>query len=349
MLEACTDSFPPSLPPIHHLPITHTPDRKGFSMSIILLLIRRSIAVMLFATLVSIVTCRGSTRADCCNSCQSVCKQSCSCKPCWTPLCLGNLSEGWFDPWIAPPGTGSSGAPRQGWLNTADGFFTKEYHLFYSFTSNVAEPGGTSHDVHTGMFQWQYPLSRRLWVGLDVPFSSMVDRPSGLPTLRNLDDITVTTKVMLQETQDFALSAELGVRMPTGDVDMGGDVNSLIPKINFWTDMGGAWSLRGAIGADIPNSGTPPGASELDLLYNIAIGHTVTCHNATPWGDFTYYLSANGRTNLDAANEHTFLSLTPGIRTHLCDNIFFLTGTEIPVSGPDSFDVRYLFMIVRGL
>src|SRR5262245_16849927 len=67
--------------------------------------------------------------------------------PAWTPLCCSNLGEGWFDAWIRPP-DGSSGAPRQGWLNTADGFFTREFHLFYAFTDNAAKLG----DVHLGLF-----------------------------------------------------------------------------------------------------------------------------------------------------------------------------------------------------
>jgi hypothetical protein len=39
----------------------------------------------------------------------------------WRPLPLRTLfSEGWNEPWIEPP-SGSKGAPRQGWINAADG------------------------------------------------------------------------------------------------------------------------------------------------------------------------------------------------------------------------------------
>src|SRR4051794_33808168 len=40
----------------------------------------------------------------------------------WTPLTLGNLADGWCDPWVSPPSP-SGGSLRQGWVNTYDAFF----------------------------------------------------------------------------------------------------------------------------------------------------------------------------------------------------------------------------------
>ena len=40
---------------------------------------------------------------------------------CWRPLPLSTLfSEGWHEAWVPSP-NGSGGAPRQGWINAADG------------------------------------------------------------------------------------------------------------------------------------------------------------------------------------------------------------------------------------
>jgi hypothetical protein len=39
----------------------------------------------------------------------------------WRPLpCSTLFSEGWLEPWVPSP-NGSGGAPRQGWINAADG------------------------------------------------------------------------------------------------------------------------------------------------------------------------------------------------------------------------------------
>ncbi|MDB4778080.1 transporter [bacterium] len=267
----------------------------------------------------------------------------------WTPLCANSfLSDGWGEPWIQPPSAGHSGAPRQGWLNTADGFFTREYHVFYGLTNNVELPASQTQDVHTGLYQLQLPLSRRLWAGLDVPFTSISDRPGNTAGVTKFDDIRITTKFMIQETRNHAISTELGLRVPTGDNEVGAGIGSLTPKINSWRDIGNAWSLRWAVGTEIFTEGISPGASDTDLLYNLALGKTLTPHEAAPWGDLTFHLSLNGRTNLNAVQNQTFLSLTPGIRTHLFDNIFLLSALEFPVSGHDSFDNRLLIQIVRG-
>jgi hypothetical protein len=269
----------------------------------------------------------------------------CACEPSWRPLYLCcDLSEDWYAPFVGGP-NGCSGAPRQGWLATPDGFFTKEFHLFYGLTNN----GADSTNIHTGMFQLQYPISRRIWFGLDVPFSGMVDRGPGLPDLTNFDDITVTGKVLLHETRDLGVTAELGVRAPTGDEDMGGGITALAPACNLWSDVGGGWSYRGGIGLDIGVNGVPGNNSDTDMLYTLAVGQTVTPHDDAPWGDFTYYLSVHGRSGIDGPDPHTFLYLGPGLRTHLGNNLFFLTAIQLPVTGPTSYDQQLMFMLVKGL
>ncbi len=76
----------------------------------------------------------------------------------WTPLDPARFGPELFEPWITVP-DGSSGAPRQGWLNTADGFFTREAHLAYDWSRVDGE------DAHQGLARFHYPLSRRLWSG----------------------------------------------------------------------------------------------------------------------------------------------------------------------------------------
>ncbi len=242
-------------------------------------------------------------------------------------------------------GNGCSGAPRQGWLATPDGFLTKEFHLFYGLTNN----NGDSTDIHTGMFQFQYPISRRIWIGIDVPFSDMVDRGPGLPDLTNFDGITVTGKVLLHETRNLGVTAELGVRAPTGEEDMGGGITALAPACNWWSDVGGGWSCRGGVGVDIGTGGVPANNSDTDMFYALAVGQTVTPHDYTPWGDFTYYVSVHGRSGINGSDPHTFLYLGPGLRTQLGDNLFFLTAIQLPVTGPNSYDKQLMFMIVKGI
>lgn len=261
----------------------------------------------------------------------------------WTPLCCSNLGEGWTDAWIRPP-SGPSGAPRQVWLNSADGFFTREFHLFYFWTDNIAKLG----DAHTGLFQFQTPLSRRLWVGFDVPFVGLTNFGGDMDTAR-FGDLTITPKVMLTETQDMSLSAGLAVRTASGTRATGDDQFVLTPFTALWTDLGSGVSLRGGIGVEVPiNDYARSILPDAVLVSNLAIGQTLTGTDGGPFRDFSYYVALNLRRDLGDADGHTFLSITPGLRTNLGNNWSFLAAYEVPVVGPRQFDQRFMAGIIKG-
>jgi hypothetical protein len=120
----------------------------------------------------------------------------------FTPLQLHDIGDGWLQPWIAPP-NGSSGALRGGWVNTFSGFFLREVDPSYSFTS--AASGG--RDEHVGAATYFTPLSRRLQLGLAIPFVDILARGNGSnQSASGIGDIFITPQVMLQETQDLSLS-----------------------------------------------------------------------------------------------------------------------------------------------
>lgn len=53
-----------------------------------------------------------------------------------------------------------------------------------------------------------------------------------------------------------------------------------------------------------------------------------------PLGDLTWYVAGNWR---EFENGPTFLSVTPGVRTHLGGKLFLLGGIEIPVTNSNRF------------
>lgn len=274
----------------------------------------------------------------------------------WTPLLLSHLGEGFFDPWVRPP-DGASGAPRQGWLNSFDGHFTREHHLGYFFTSNL--PDG--RDGHVGLYEFQTPLSRRLFVNVTVPFVAALTGGPG-PSRAGLGDLIIVPRVMLHETQNLSVSSGLGVRIPVGRAATGNDQTSLLPSLQFWSDVGNSWTVRGGIGVEVPLDGTSgglrrglgplpvfvPGAPDASLITNLAAGRTWTPHDNTPFGDFATYVAFNMRNDFFGNSTRTTVSLTPGFRTHLGNNLFFLAALEVPVTGPKPFDERFLFLFVKG-
>jgi hypothetical protein len=269
--------------------------------------------------------------------------------PQWTPLTIDTLfTKGWDEPWIKPP-SGSGGAPRMGWVNAADGHFNRNFILDYLYTDRV--PGTSSGSPHSnqnlGIFQFQSPLSRRLWISLDLPFPANNQNQSinGVPGKSSFGSFNVSTRVMLHETQDLSVNAGLGVRTDVGDSAVGTGQTRLYPQGQFWKDIGSGFVVRGGFGADIA---TNPSLSPSATVSQLALGRFLTPHDAAPFGDLALSLGLVVRNTLGVADPSSFVSLTPAIRTHLGRNYFLLAGWEVPVVGPVPFQERLTFQFIKG-
>lgn len=246
----------------------------------------------------------------------------------WTPLDGSNFGRELGESWIPVP-NGDSGAPRQGWLATADGFFTREVHLAAAYTS------GPGPDAWGVLGRFHYPFSRRLWAGVEVPFYQEVAGRG------NFGDVTLTTQLMLAEKRNLSINAGVGWRLPTGSIRQGNNVFAAQPQINLWTDVGHGFSLRGRVAYEFASRGVPD-----SFVMNAAIGQTVTPHSKAPFGDLTWYVAANWREPTTSGGS-SFVSITPGMRTHVGNNLFLLAGVEFPVTG-NSFSERYILQLVQG-
>jgi hypothetical protein len=246
----------------------------------------------------------------------------------WTPLGSEGFGQELFAKWVPVP-NGESGAPRQGWLGTADGFFTREAHLAYTYVD------GDGTDFHQGLARFHYPFTRRLWAGLEVPFYQDLGGSS------DFGDITLNTQLMLVETRNVSLNAGVGWRLPTGSSSFGNEVFAAQPQLNLFTDVGGGFSFRGRVAYEFPDSGVPE-----SFILNAAIGQTVTDHDKAPVGDFTWYVASTWR---EFTNGPSFVSVTPGVRTHLGGNLFLLAGIEIPLANASSFfNEGFTVQLVQG-
>lgn len=234
----------------------------------------------------------------------------------WTPLGSEPFGKELFAKWVPVP-NGDSGAPRQGWLGTADGFFTREVHLAYTYVDADGD------DLHQGLARFHFPFTRRLWAGLEVPFYQNSGGDS------DFGDITLNTQLMLVEKRNISLNAGVGWRLPTGSDSFGNGVFAAQPQLNLFTDVGGGFSFRGRVAYDFPDSGAPE-----SFILNGAIGQTVTDHDKAPLGDLTWYVASTWR---EFSNGPTFVSVTPGVRTHLGGNLFLLAGIEIPLTNTSQF------------
>ncbi len=269
----------------------------------------------------------------------------------WRPLPLSTLfSEGWHEAWVPSP-NGSGGAPRQGWINAMDGNMYRLWFFTFAQGFNQAPLG----NAFLGSYTLLTPLSRRLMFIMNIPFVLRNNAVSGLPIVdpnqpavtptkpqSGFGDISFTPRVLLHETKDFSLTAELSILTPTGTQPLAGKA-ALTPAFGFWTNFPGGWVLRGGLGDLIATQG--PGNNT--LICQLAIGQTLTAHDVPLFGDFTYYLSAVVNTPLANSNQ-TSMTLTPGMRTHLGNDWYFLAGLPIPVTKDRVADIGMIFWFMKA-
>ena len=260
----------------------------------------------------------------------------------WAPLYASTFfTEGWLDPHIGPP-SGSGGSLRQGWIGVPEAFFNRQIVGIYSRTRGV---NGAPNE-QTGSIILESPMSRRYDFGALVPF---VDDLQGNAAQHNtsVGDVLLFNRFLLHETQDLSVSLNVNVRVPTGSRTTGNDRTAVIPYLAFYKDLGRGFSARGAGGADVPVDDRPDGR-DATLFFSYAMGQTLTPHDTPFFGDFTYYVAMNVTEDLGGRNRNTFLSFTPGFRTHLGRDWFLLGGVGVPVAGPRTFNERLTFVLVKG-
>ena len=259
----------------------------------------------------------------------------------WHELGLGSFfTDGWDEAWASGP-NGEGGAPRQGWLNAADGVF---YRLFL-FTFNWAHQD--SNDSYAAGLTAYTPFNKRFQFRFDVPFFVSVpgfDRETGF------GDFQVTPRFLLSETVNFTQSLDLTFRTPTGSERTGNGVGAFSPVYNLWWNAVAGLVLRGSVGGFVPFSG--PNTRE-SFIANLAAGYYFTPHDLLPIGDLVWYVSTNlnqltdGEVSGTQVPNNTTLTFTPGFRTHLGANFYLLGGVEVPATNPKPFDYQVLAALMK--
>jgi hypothetical protein len=268
----------------------------------------------------------------------------------WRPLPFSSFfSEGWREAWVPSP-RGSGGAPRQGWINAVEGNRNRAWFFTFAYGYNAPPKS----NAYLGSYTLLTPLSRRLTLITSIPFVLRNIADSGLPIINppgqtaatsrshtGFGDISLTPRVLLHETRDFSLTAELAVLTPTGHPPLARK-SSLIPAVGFWSDMAGGWGIRGGIGDLIPTQG---GGNT--LISQLAVGQTLTKHDVPLFGDFTYYLATVVKTPLSNGDQ-TSVTLTPGIRTHLGRDWYFLAGLPTPLTKARVADLGMILWFLKA-
>jgi hypothetical protein len=130
---------------------------------------------------------------------------------------------------------------------------------------------------------------------------------------------------------------------PTGDIFNGNHVASIDLQYNFWANSWKGLVVRGGLGFAIPCSGDiNPSGTRSTFDANLAVGYYFTPHDYTPVGDMVWFVSTNLSQPIDnrGTSSNTFVSLTPGFRTHMGDNWYLHDAVEVPVTSPTPYEYQ---------
>jgi len=139
-----------------------------------------------------------------------------------------------------------------------------------------------------------------------------------------------------------ALTFDVTVLTPTGERPLAGKT-AVTPTVAFWYNLAGGWVVRGGIGDFIPTDGSGGNS----LISQLAIGQTITDHDVPLFGDFTYYLSVVANSPINSSTP-TSVTLTPGMRTHLGCDWYFLAGLPTPVTEQRVADLGMIFWFMKA-
>ncbi|HEX7786640.1 MAG TPA: hypothetical protein VF653_10500 [Methylomirabilota bacterium] len=261
----------------------------------------------------------------------------------WRELSLRDFfSDGWERAWVSPP-PGGGGAPRQGWLNAFDGVFYRLGVATYGYANDFLENG----HQHSGVVQFYLPLNQRFEFRVDLPVVSNRG-PTGTDYETNFGDLQIVGRFLLSETRNLTQSFNVAFRTPTGSTDNVNGVAAITPTYEFWTNWWRGLVLRGGAGFFVPygHQSIDEVGVRASFVANLAAGYYFTPHTATPFGDLVFYLSANLAQTIDGPSTNT-VSLTPGFRTHLGANWYFLGAVEVPVTSSKAFDYQVLGALMK--
>ena len=146
----------------------------------------------------------------------------------WREMPAGNFfTEGWDEAWVSPP-PGGGGAPRQGWLNSADGVFYRLGVASYGYAHDFVDNG----HQHSGSLSFYLPFNRRFELRVDLPVVSNRGL-TGDDYETNFGDFQLVTRFLVSETQNLTQSFNVAFRAPTGDTSNLSGVAAITPSYEF--------------------------------------------------------------------------------------------------------------------
>lgn len=259
-------------------------------------------------------------------------------------LGFSNFLEGWLTPWQHYEKT-KDHAPRVPLLRITPAFFQREIRFNYIYIDD--EHHGEA-DVNEFAFALELPLTLRFKIDIEseVLHVNTVEDSDNV----GFGDTRLALRAMLFENNTVSLSTGSVINIPSGDADrgLGEEITALGQQLACWIDLGHRISLHTFLGVDVPTGGNDKDDADMDFLYGAAVSKTFTIHENHVLHGITPFLEINGHRGfgLDEEKQY-FTDILPGVRFDLSHELYVLAGYELPLNGPEEFDERVWFSVIK--
>lgn len=258
-------------------------------------------------------------------------------------LTLSNLfSEGWDQPWAKRPHP--DGSPDMTLLRVQTNFLVRRVRLDYFFQESSAGVKTDNVQNLAMLLAWSFNRRFMLEVSSNEQWSDL--RAGGI------DSGTAgaaTARFQLIDTLNSSYAFQVRTTLP--NQSLGEKLTNVASSLAGWHDltpigfkrMGLYWHVQ----EETYVGPAKAGERRNDITYALSLAKTWTQPDANVFRNFTTFLEGYARTDLDGSHRgRTSLSLTPGVRTNLGNGHAIITGVELPLSHPRTYDatVRMVYI-----
>ena len=250
-------------------------------------------------------------------------------------LTLANFfSEGWDQGWAKRPHP--DGAPDMALLRAQTNFLESEFRTDFTYQDSAS-----SSKTKNVQF-----LNALVAYGFNRRFMFEVIGNEQWNNLRNGGGVSGTglgALARFQLVDTVNSSYALNLRVSTPDHGIGETLTTLGVALAGWEDLtrfglnrtGLYWHVQEETFA----GPAAAGVRRNDMTYDVTLAQTWTRPDVPVFGNFTTFLEAFARTDLDGSHSGaTSLSLTPGIRMTLGHGHVLMFGVDLPLSEPRTYN-----------
>lgn len=199
---------------------------------------------------------------------------------------------------------------------------------------------GNGISEHESELELEWAFTRRLGVIMEIPY--IWEDEEGGASVSGFGDFAIVPRALLIETEQFLLTAQVEVVLPTGSSTFGGET-AIASGIAMWNDLGDWWTLNSGIAIEHVFD-----EDSTELQFGIGVvksfgdrtgshaGHEHHAHSTA--GLFNVHLEATGSTPLNGDEKGDInIEGLIGVSYGLAAGFDIRAGYLFPITSPRDF------------